>query len=120
MKSSDLPTDVKHDLLDRIRNQVGPDEYRKLVKQVGENGLVDLALQGMEQAARESKGDSGSDRSGGLAEKLWGKAGWLLGLVVLLWGGSRRIDSAVGLGILILAAWIVPRVRGWVSRTFPP
>jgi len=64
MKASELPADVKQDMLGQIRDRIGSAEYDKLVKQVGKGGLVDLALQGggMERAARDTKEHSGSDK----------------------------------------------------------
>ena len=117
MKASELPADIKREMLERIRDQLGSDEYDKLVKQVGKDGLIDLALQGMEQAAREAKEHSGSDKVEGFLGKMWDKLGWLLGLALVGWGQANQNDGAGGLGGLILIVWLVQWGRNW---TRPP
>jgi hypothetical protein len=40
----DLPPDVRAHILSRVREQVGEAEYKQLISQVGEDGLLDLVL----------------------------------------------------------------------------
>jgi len=50
MKASNIPYDVKKEMLDQIRNQVGAANYDKMIDALGEDGLMDLALKNLEAA----------------------------------------------------------------------
>jgi hypothetical protein len=43
--SSDLPQDVKQQILANIREQIGDDQYERLVSSIGEDGIINLMLE---------------------------------------------------------------------------
>ena len=61
MKATDLPYDVRRQLLSQIREQVGQTNYDRMVNAVGEDGLLDLAI---EKAGEVARGQSGAGKKG--------------------------------------------------------
>lgn len=112
MKASELPDDFKKEMLGRIRGQVGSARYDEMVKAVGKDGLMDLVMESMSRASDEAPR---SESTSGFWDKFWDKGGWLVGLVLLLWGAGIRSQGLAVIGFLILAAWVGPRVREWIK-----
>jgi hypothetical protein len=52
MKASDLPYNVRQQLLLQIEKQVGSTQYNKMVDDVGENKLIDFVLEKTEEMAK--------------------------------------------------------------------
>lgn len=112
MKASELPDDFTKEVLGRIREQAGSAKYDEMVKAVGKDGLIDLAMESMSRASEEA---SRSERSSGFWDKFWDKGGWLVGLVLLLWAAQIQSGGLFTIGLLILAGWVGPRVREWIN-----
>lgn len=73
MKASDLTYEDKQQLLQQVKEQVGPNEYNKLVNNVGEDNLLNFVLAKSEEIA--------SSRSNTSTKGFSGKYG--LGVVVI-------------------------------------
>ncbi len=56
MRAKDMPYAAKQKLLQQIESQIGSIEYDKLVGRLGEDGLIDFALEKGEEAAKKEKG----------------------------------------------------------------
>src|SRR2546423_480552 len=56
MRATDLPYDVRRQLLVQIREQVGQTNYDKMINAVGEDGLLDLAIEKAGVVTREQVG----------------------------------------------------------------
>ena len=98
MKASDLPYDVKQQFLDQIKKQVGSAEYHRMVDSVGEDGLIELAIEKL-----KAGGENQAEQKG-----FWDRFGCLIVLVVgvgvyLLWGWE-----AVGGLFVVLLPWLGP------------
>jgi hypothetical protein len=56
MKAAELPYDVRRQLLSQIRGQVGQADYDRMVGTLGEDGLLDLAMEKAQEVARGQAG----------------------------------------------------------------
>src|SRR5437016_4791518 len=87
IKASDSPYDDKQKLLRQVRQQIGRAGYDRLVDRVGEDGLVDLALEQL----REASG-VGSTKSVEKKKGFWGEWGWLVFWILLAGLGAAAGD----------------------------
>jgi hypothetical protein len=109
MKAADLPEEMKRNLLEQIRHQVGDSNYDRAVSQVGEDRFLDLCL---EKAASEAE----PSRTGG-----WGR--WLRGLwwiaiptvMYLVW--SEKACSDIVLACFVVSP-LIELVWSWISELF--
>ena len=99
MRGSDLPPDLRRQLLNTIRDQVGGSNYRAMVDAMGEDRLLDVAV---DAATRQGAGSSSSDSS--LGESLGEAIGGLIGLAL--------VCGACWL-IWVVVSWIVGGVGQW-------
>ncbi|MDQ3744044.1 MAG: hypothetical protein M3444_06665 [Acidobacteriota bacterium] len=56
MRAAELPYDVRRQLLSQIREQVGQADYDRMVGTLGEDGLLDLAMEKAQGVARGQAG----------------------------------------------------------------
>ena len=89
MKASDMPYDVKQQLLRQIEDQVGSSQYYELVNKVGEDGLIDLAIQKMEEMSASAPVKRERTRK----QKVWLAIKILLGVLILLVWIAASPDS---------------------------
>ena len=81
LSSKDLPPHMKEELLRQLRDQIGWQQYNRLVAQLGEDGLVDAVLQGLGKPDSQPTADRKSKKAGAVA----GWVGWVLfGLYIVL------------------------------------
>ena len=105
MKASDLPYDVKQELLKQIKQQVGWSEYDRIVDQVGEDGVIDLALAQLEDV---SKAQASKKKKG-----FWSEWGWLLFWLVLA-GLAAAAGQWEVVGWLFVLLIVLPLIAtGW-------
>lgn len=90
-KSSDLPSNTKAMILRQVREQIGPYQYEQLVNKLGEDGLIDLALESIEQNAVRSE----SKMAGRLGGTI---AGFIIGMVAggIFLGASWLLNNVIG------------------------
>ena len=53
LQSSDLPDDIKRELLKTIRDRVGDSEYNRMVDVMGEDWVVDAVIKAVDDKAHE-------------------------------------------------------------------
>jgi len=75
-KASDLPANTKEIILRQVREQIGSDRYAQLANKLGEEGLINLALEAVEQNNIANPRLKKMGRFGGLI------AGFVMGLLV--------------------------------------
>ena len=120
MKASELPYDVKKKLLRQIEDQVGYSQYHEMVDRVGEDGLIDLAFQKMEEmSASEVK----KERTRG--QKIWLGIKIGFGVIVLVIWLAVSPDTlgqlVLWLGGLYFIIWLCSAIAKWWNEnmTFP-
>ena len=107
MKGSELPDDVKQQVLRGIEQQVGATQYEKIVDAVGKDKLLDMAFDQAQSASaparRETRG-------------FWAKYGWwVVGITILFswspqWIGFQVI--AIALSVIVVVMWFRDRGIG--------
>lgn len=120
MKSADLPNEVKKKLLEQIERQVGRSQYRNMVDQVGEDGLIDLALGKAEEMAQSQKAQSQSTTKSKGFWSEWGGVIWfvvIVGILPALGGEWLPLKLIVG---MIVVVWIYSGIQNWWQRNKPP
>ncbi len=75
MNASELPSDIRKSLLEDIENKLGYSEYRKMVDALGEDGMLDMVLDGINKQSAHT----GSSNNSGTT--FWE---WLWIIIVLL------------------------------------
>lgn len=85
MTTNDLPREVRQQVLKQIRSQVGGDAYSRMLRQLGEDGLIDLAVRPVSHATDEAK-----------RHRL---KGWWDDMVT----GALRLAKIIGLWLLVLS-----------------
>jgi hypothetical protein len=120
--ASDLPNDVRQNLVDQIRNQVGDSEYDRLVDQMGENQLIDYVLQKMDtNSSQVSASIRPTPQTPG--NKAWEVIKYIIfvvGVVLfLLLAGQKPWDSIIGAIVLIYFLVVILKgVIGWIKSVF--
>lgn len=113
MNAADLSDEMKRNLLDQVRRQVGDANYDRAVSEVGEDRLLDLCLEKTPGAAAPPKPGClvrGFRGTWELVSEQW----WVtIPLLVGLLAGERAwsIASGICLGLLFLN-WLM----NWISR----
>ena len=138
IRVSDLPQGAKQELLRRIREQIGESQYRELVEAVGEDKLLEVAVQQAGGPAPERAPSSAPIRvarvivvgllgaaAGALLGQLLGGGYWWIGgaagaLVGGIIGGGRAwvipsLQVGLVLAIVGLGLWLVEKVGGVVA-----
>ena len=105
MKGSDLPHDVKREVLKQIEQQVGATQYAKMIGAVGEDKLLDMAI----DQARPSAGTPTRGETRGFAEKY----GWWVVWIGILFSLSPQ---GIGFQVLAIALCVVVAVRWFRDR----
>src|SRR5688572_2921361 len=82
---------TKEFILRQVREQVGPDQYKQLVNKFGEDSLIDLALESMEQNAGRSEPKTAGRLGGSIA-------GFIMGMLVggIFLGASWLLNNILG------------------------
>jgi hypothetical protein len=112
VSASDLPESVKRKILSQIRDHLGPSEYRKMVRALGQDGLIEMALGQLEDQAEEAKKQK--------RRRAWQRWAWFaIAAIVLLAGVGARSQiwsQFLFFGLLTLGAaaiwayliWYIP------------
>lgn len=121
MKASELPYEVKQNLLRQIKDQAGSSQYHEMVARVGEDGLIDLAIQKMEELSGSPSVKEKKTRG----QKAWFAIKVIFGvLVVAIW--MRISPESLGQLVLVVGGyiaiiWLWAAVSKWWNEnmTFP-
>ena len=103
MKGSDLPEDVKQEVLKHIEQQAGATEYDRIVQAVGEDKLLDMWL------ASQSAGTPKRRETRGF----WEKYGWWVAGICILFGWS---PYWIGFQVIAIILSIITIVRWFNDR----
>ena len=108
MKASELPYDVKQQFLDQIKKNVGSYEYDRMVDSIGEDGLVDLAIQNLQDSSRTQVEQKGFlDRFGCLIVLIVGAS------VYLIWGWEVVVTL-----FFVSLPWLGPWIIGTIGEAW--
>jgi hypothetical protein len=107
--ASDLPSDVKQGLLNRIREQIGQEKYREMVDVLGEDKVLDMVLE---------KTNSKSESSWTWKEILgvivffsfWGAVGYQDG------GGIGGVLGGIVFGVLVTSPGLIWLLIKWLAK----
>jgi hypothetical protein len=115
-RSSELPYEVKERVLEQIKEQIGSTKYYEAVSRYGEDGLIDLTMSSLEDAATASAEKS--------REGFWKTYGWGIALSLIAFGPLFYGDPT---GLVVVGFFLLPplcqvlgaAVAEWWNRQFP-
>lgn len=81
IKAKDLRPEVRQDILDKIKNELGYSEYNRLVDKVGEDGLIEFVLLQTVSNASPAASANASNRS---SSEMQGCSSYIFYIAVLL------------------------------------
>ena len=99
MKASDLTYEVQQNLLANIREQVGSTEYHRMIDALGEDGLINLAL---EKANEIAAGQSPPKKKG-----FWAGVGWVVRALFTCLLIAGLLGTEIGRGYLLLILMVI-------------
>ena len=102
VRAADIPHGVKRQMLEEIEKQTGPIQYRQLVDKLGEDGLIDLAFEGMQASASSEPKKSG----------LWNGIVQVIGCVIWF-GALSALGSPKPSDTFWQVIWYIIQVVGW-------
>jgi len=106
IKASDIPEPAKRALLQHIRGQIGESQYRELAESVGEDKLLELALQ-LQPAPVPARERARPSPATWLVWVAWIAAAALLGGLGWLVGGRVGwIFGGAAMGLAPFALWL--------------
>ena len=107
MKATDMPYETKQKILSQIEAQIGSTDYYKMVGRLGENGLIDFALEKAEEAAQKQRGF--------WAKYGWGIAFWTIVAIVVCWVAGVGNVLAYIL-IVFVTPWVIQLIGSLLSE----
>jgi len=107
-----LSGEMKRNLLDQVRHQIGDSNYDRAVSEIGENRFLDLCL---EKAASATEPARTEGWGRWLRRGLW----WIaIPTVVYLGGGEKACSDVFMVGFAFVAPYVVELVWHWISESF--
>lgn len=120
LKASDLTYDMKQNVLSQIRSQTGDGEYDRLVRALGEDGLIDLVLEKMNGTTNTSAASYNDSRTT-IGSKVWNVIKTILGIlgflfILWLWGREPWSTIFNCLYTLFMISVLINAIIGWFTN----
>ena len=114
MKASDIPEDTKNQLLSAIQSKLGEDEYKKLVRRLGKDGLIDAIVNG-DADALSGKGKGKGKGSSWISDIIFIIVMSIICLIAELIGEDAR-NAIIGVCIVGIIIYFSYKFVTWAMR----